>query len=159
MHSNDTHKAGMAIYQILSDFDDIRRKVLRNAPMSSQKKLYGLTLRQSAAVSQVMMLTNDYPEGISLKQLSEQMVMKASAASILVEKMVGKGILERVENPNDRHSIRIRISPAGRELIQSTQQLLSSEMERFASILSIEEQEQLARITTKLKKHASQEQR
>lgn len=151
MCTKTTRSAGMAIYQILSDLDEIRRKVLKNTPMANQKKLYGLTLRQSTAVNQVMLMMSDYPQGISLKNLAERMHMHPSAASIMVDKMVNKGLLERSENPEDRRTICIRISSKGEEIINSARNLLQKEMERFAALLTPEEQIQISNIATKLK--------
>ena len=157
MSTANKRNAGMAIYQILSDFDDIRRKVLKNAPMANQKKLYGLTLRQSSAVNQVMLLMGNYPQGISLKSLADRMGMHPSAASIMVDKMVNKGFLERTENPNDRRTVCIRISDTGRQIISDARSLMQKELERFATRLTEEEQSQLAAIAAKLKDIAVEE--
>lgn len=151
MSTQKAHQAGMAIYQILSNFDDIRRKVLKNVPMSNQKKLYGLTLRQSSAIHQVMLLMSHYPKGISLKNLADCMLMHPSAASIMVDKMVNKGFLERTENPEDRRTVCIRISPKGKEIITTARTLLIQEMERYANLLTDNEQTQLVSIAAKLK--------
>lgn len=146
----------MAIYQILTDLDDIRRRILKKAPMADQKKLYGLTLRQSSAVNQIMLLMDNHPQGLSLKKLADSMSMHPSAASIMVDKMVNKGLLERTENPNDRRTVCIRISPKGREIISTARTLLIEEMKSYASQLTLEEQDQLTHIAAKLKTIADQ---
>lgn len=151
MSTPNTHQAGMSIYQILSNFDDIRRKVLKNVPSANQKKLFGLTLRQSSAVNQVMLLMSDHPKGISLKSLADRMLMHPSAASIMVDKMVNKGFLERTENPEDRRTVRIRISPKGREIITSARNLMEKEMDKLAAHLTEDEITQLYDIATKLR--------
>lgn len=157
MQTSNTNQIGSAIYEILSDLDEIRRRVLRNAPMANQKKLYGLTLRQSAAVNQVMLLMTNYPQGITLKNLSDKMQMHPSAASIMVDKMVNKGFLERTENPNDRRTVCIRISAKGKEIITATRTLLKEEIEKYASVLTPEEEAQLVQIAAKLKSQVAEE--
>lgn len=157
MSTTNAQKMGLAVYQILSDFDSIRRKVLKESPLADQKKLYGLTLRQSAAVNQVMLLMGDYPQGITLKKLAEHLEMQSSAASIMVDKMVNKGFLERHENPEDRRTINIRISPKGAEIIKNARKLLIQKMEKIASALTDDEQQQLNAIATKLKEAATAE--
>lgn len=119
--------------------------------MANQKKLYGLTLRQSSAVNQVITLMDESPEGVSLKKLADRMLMHPSAASILVEKMVSKGLMERAENPKDRRTVLIRISNKGREIISNVHNHLLSEVGKLAARLSDEEQDQLIRIAAKIR--------
>lgn len=153
MSEQNVQQIGLAIYQILSEFDEVRRRVLRKVPSANQKKIYGLTVRQSAAMSHVMMLMSDHPHGISLKSLSERMSMHPSAASIMVDKMVNKGVLERADNPNDRRTICIRLSAKGQEIIANARKLMQDEMEILATKLTAEEMEQLRNIAAKLKEN------
>lgn len=151
MSENSSPRIGLAVYQILSDFDSIRRRILKDSPIADQKKLYGLTLRQSSAVNQVMLLTDKNPEGVTLKKLAEQLEMQSSAASVMVEKMVAKGFLERTENQRDRRTVNIRISEKGREVINNSRKLLVQKMEKFAFVLTDEEQKMLEEVAAKLK--------
>lgn len=154
MSTDITHPKGLAVYGILTDFDNIRRKVLKNSPLANQKKLYGLTLQQSAAMNQVMLLMADYPQGVTLKMLSERVEMNSSAASVMVDKMVTKGFLERTINPNDRRTINIRLSAKGEKIISGARSLLIQELEKLTIDLTLEELNQLSAIAAKISKSA-----
>lgn len=142
--------SGIMLHQILTVFDDVRRKVLKGTSAPLQKKLYGLTLRQSSAINQVMLLTQEAPEGVALKMLAQHMQMAVSATSIMVEGMVNKGLFVRAQNPADRRAVCIRLSDKGEQIFRETNQLILDEMSRLSSALTYEELISLHNISTKL---------
>lgn len=141
---------GMTLHQILSVFDDVRRKVLKSSSAPLQKKLYGLTLRQSSAINKVMLLTKVTPQGVALKTLAQHMQMAVSATSILVEGIVSKGIFVRTQNPSDRRAVLIRLSEKGEQVFKETNDLILSEMGSLSTALSEEELNHLRNIAQKL---------
>lgn len=151
MSTQEESEIGLSVYQILSDFDGIRRKILKESPLANQKRLYGLTLRQSTAMNTVMLLMKDHPEGVTLKALSEHVEMNSSAASVMVDKMVVKGYLERAVNPRDRRTVNIRLSAKGEEIIESARTMLMERLAKIMEALSPAEQKQLAKIAQKIK--------
>lgn len=144
----------MALHRILTVFDDIRRKILHDSAAPLQKKLYGLTLRQGAAINQVMVLTMSQPEGVSLKTLAKHLQMAVSATSLLVEGMVTKGLLVRTPSQVDRRAICIRLSPRGEEIFRETHSVLLREMSELTSVLSEEELAALTSASLKLRDKA-----
>lgn len=144
----------MALHRILTVFDDIRRKILHDSAAPLQKKLYGLTLRQGAAINQVMVLTMSQPEGVSLKTLAKHLQMAVSATSLLVEGMVTKGLLVRTPSQVDRRAICIRLSPRGEEIFRETHSVLLREMAELTSVLSEEELAALTSASLKLRDKA-----
>lgn len=146
-------QTALALHRVLTVFDDIRRKVLRESAAPLQKKLYGLTLRQGAAINQIMVLTMTEPEGVSLKTLSKHLQMAVSATSLLVESMVNKGLLERTPSKVDRRAICIRLSTRGEEIFRETHQILLREMTELTTVLTAEELEALTTASLKLKEH------
>ncbi|MCH5284896.1 MAG: MarR family transcriptional regulator [Akkermansiaceae bacterium] len=154
MEQSSTDKTAMALHRILTVFDDIRRKILHDSAAPLQKKLYGLTLRQGAAINQVMVLTMSQPEGVSLKTLAKHLQMAVSATSLLVEGMVTKGLLVRTPSQVDRRAICIRLSPRGEEIFRETHSVLLREMSELTSVLSEEELAALTSASLKLRDKA-----
>ncbi len=59
-----------------------------------------------------------YRGSCGLSELTEHMAVTAAAASQLVDGLVQKHLLERVENPADRRAKQISLTPKGRTLIE-----------------------------------------
>ena len=62
-----------------------------------------------------------------------------AAASQLVEGLVQKGLLERVENPRDRRAKQVSITPKGRALIQKGIEVRNQWIEKLAVHLTAEQ--------------------
>ena len=150
-HTNP-NESGIILHQILSVFDDIRRKVLKESSAPLQKKLYGLTLRQGSTINKVMLLTKESPDGVALNILAQHMQMAGSATSILVESIVSKGLFVRTQNPSDRRAVLIRLSEKGEQVFRETNSLMLSEMSKLSTVLSDSELETLRLIADKLSK-------
>ena len=150
MKLTDLDSSGAKLHQILTVFDDIRRKVIKGSSAQLQKKLYGLTLRQGAAINQVMLLTQTSPEGVALKTLAHNMQMAVSATSILVESMVIKGLFVRVQNPVDRRAVCIRLSDKGEQIFLETHRIMNEEVSKLSAILTPEELATLDSVAAKL---------
>lgn len=144
----------LALHHILTVFDDIRRKVLHDSAAPLQKQLYGLTLRQGAAINQVMLLTLEEPDGVSLKVLAKNLQMAVSATSLLVESMVNKGLVVREPSKKDRRAICIRLSEKGAQIFRETHSHLITEMNELTSVLTPEEIEVLSTASAKLRDKA-----
>ena len=142
----------MAMQKILTSFDIVRRRIFRKTRFAKQNKLYGLSLRQSAAVSIVMQLTADRPEGVTLKEFSKEMQVSSPAASIMIDSVVVKGFVERVPDAVDRRVVRIRLSEKGKRIVNEVRGLIFSGMEKLSSALTAEERQQMLGIADKLSK-------
>ena len=150
MNPTESYSSGAKLHQILTVFDDIRRKVLKGSSVQLQKKLYGLTLRQGTAINQVMLLTQSAPEGVALKTLAQNMQMAVSASSILVEGMVVKGLFVRAQNPVDRRAVCIRLSDKGEQIFKETNRLMYEEMDKISDVLTTKELETLGDVANKI---------
>lgn len=121
--NNEPLAKEIVLRKMVIALDTIRHesfKALVNASSSAHlKKVMGMTVRQSSAMSRLHLLMKDEPQGIALKVLAQHMQMTVPAASLLVETMVNKGFFERNPNPNDRRAVCIRLSEKGCELIAS----------------------------------------
>lgn len=103
------------IQQLLELIEHLHEQCFKDQTPDHQKKFMSMTLRQGKALRIISNLTIEKPEGIRLKHLAERMGMTVPATSLLVESMVVKGFFDRSVNPNDRRSIRIKLSQKGWE--------------------------------------------
>lgn len=138
--------------RLLELLDDMRRDSIKaiNAPV--QKKMYGLTVRQGSAVSQLKLMLEDTPEGVSLKSLAKRLQMTVPATSLLVDTMVGKGFMERTPNPNDRRAVCIRLTERGLSLFDDVYARFHDEIDRRAQALTKEELNAFSSIVEKMSK-------
>ena len=97
-----------------------------------------LTLRQ---ISVIFMLTSG-PARIS--DIAEAQGMARSNASTMVERLVRKGLVERVSDPNDRRVALASLTAKGREVVDAVMQSRLAGFERIAAVLSIDELEEFA---------------
>lgn len=138
--------------KLLEILDDMRRDSIKaiNAPV--QKKMYGLTVRQGSAISQLKLMQEDAPEGVSLKSLAQRMQMTIPATSLLVEVMVSKGFMERNPNPNDRRAVCIKLTERGLSLFDDVYARFHDEIDRRAQVLTQEELNAFSCIVEKMSK-------
>ena len=110
--------------------------------------MYGLTVRQGSAISQLKLMLEEEPDGVSLKSLAKRMQMTIPATSLLVETMVGKGYMERKPNPTDRRAVCITLTEKGLSLFANVYAQFHNELDRRAKALTAEDLKTLSRIVT-----------
>ena len=93
--------------------DELRDVWLQRQPEQDVKKIMALTISQQRMLRTVWRMTIAAPQGIMLKELASQLSLSNSAVSVMVDAMVKRGFLERVQDENDRRKVFIRISDAG----------------------------------------------
>lgn len=114
----------------------IEKEIVQNKFESEQIKaminfIYtanGLTLHQSQFFKQfgissqqyniLRILKGQYPKTATVNLLIERMLDKSSNASRLVEKLKQKGLVNRVQNKEDRRSVNVKITTSGIELLE-----------------------------------------
>ena len=69
-----------------------------------------ITERQNMMLVTVRTLCLEYPEGVSLKQLANQLGITTASASVMVDALTGDGLLVRKTSPTDRRAIQITLS-------------------------------------------------
>ena len=79
-------------------------------------KKYGLSMQQ---FNVLRILNGRYPEVASVQLIKERMIDKDSNASRLIDKLFNSDLLERVQCPNDRRMVEIKITEKGRELLKT----------------------------------------
>lgn len=95
---------------------------------------HDLNLNQWAALS---LIFRGGPVG--LNGLAEHLALDKSTASRVVDSLVKKGLVERVENPSDRRAIELGTSAAGAALYQTIRASLVAEENQLLAGLSAEQ--------------------
>lgn len=86
----------------------------------------------------------------SIKNLSETLGMSSSAVTQFVDSLVQSGYVTRQENPKDRRSTQITLSPKGMKHIAATKDKRIIEMADLFDALSDSELEEYARLLKKI---------
>jgi len=79
-----------------------------------------------------------------MSEVSERFDITPAAASQLVDKLVQGGLVQRVEDPNDRRAKLLNLTEKGRELIQQGIQERYRWVDELGSKLSAEERTQIS---------------
>ncbi|MEW5930112.1 MAG: MarR family transcriptional regulator [Gemmatimonadota bacterium] len=95
--------------------DALRRvlRVMRTAATETQATL-GISAAQLFVLSQ---LTG--ADGLSINELAERTLTDRSSVAAVVDRLVGRGLAERSASPRDRRRAAVRITPAGRSLLEA----------------------------------------
>ncbi len=87
-------------------------------------------------------------EGISQRDLMEQMDVRPSSMSELLTKLEGSGLIERRQNPSDRRQVQLYLSNAGREQTAAMDE--DDPMPDPFAVLSDEEKQQYLDMTNRM---------
>jgi DNA-binding MarR family transcriptional regulator len=123
-------------FDVLSYNDDIPNEVdMTQIPQGELRELAGLFyfvqgaiqertapiwIRSDLSAAQLKTMFVVFTSGpLSVKEISEMLEVGQPTASHLVEKLVQAGLVERVENPEDRRAVQVRTLAAGEDLAYS----------------------------------------
>ena len=83
-------------------------------------------------------------ESRNISDIGEHLGVTNAAASQMIDKLVGAGLMERAEGANDRRVKEIRLSPKGYQLVEAGIQSRCRWMDALTEVLTPEQQEQVA---------------
>ena len=95
-----------------------------------------ISIRQHQTMSLVCRLTEEKPHGITLKELAEAMKLAPATVSELVESLVKKDFLQRVQNPEDRRAVQITLTTHGQTLLDECIRCVDNLCEKLLAGLS-----------------------
>ncbi|UYZ60997.1 MarR family winged helix-turn-helix transcriptional regulator [Hymenobacter latericus] len=110
-------------------------------------KPYGITLPQ---YNVLRILRGQHPKPATVNLLIERMLDKTSNASRIVDKLEAKGLVTRQVCPSNRRAVDIRITEAGLDLLQRTEDLANAQHSGLEN-LSAEEAAQLSDLLDKIR--------
>ena len=133
-------------------YDAFREAADTVGNISSSEK--DVSVRQHQTMSLVCRLTEEKPNGVTLKELAEAMKLAPATVSELVESLVKKDFLQRVQNPEDRRAVQITLTDHGQTLLDQYIKCVDSLCEKLLAGLPAGERASmlsaLAKITEKL---------
>jgi len=97
-------------------------------------KASGLSMPQFSVLMRL-----HYRGGCGISDISEHLGVTAAAASQLVDRLVQGGMLERVEDPQDRRAKQVTLSTKGRALIAAGVEARNQWTEQLTTQLTAEE--------------------
>jgi DNA-binding MarR family transcriptional regulator len=113
-------------YQDQADFRAALRRFLRFS--EDQCRNQGITPQQQ----QLLLAVRGHAEypGVTIGQVAEALQIRHHSASLLVDRTVKRGLLERREDPDDRRRALLRLLPEGQRILDAVmeanrQQLVS----------------------------------
>ena len=109
-----------------------------------------VSIRQHQTMSLVCRLTEEKPHGITLKELAEAMKLAPATVSELVESLVKKVFLQRVQNPEDRRAVQITLTDHGQTLLDECIRCVDSLCEKLLAGLSASERSAMLGALTKI---------
>ena len=115
-----------------------------------------LSLRHLHVMRIVATLLEDCPEGITLKTLAEELKLTPGTVSCLVDTLVNRNALLRVQSKVDRREVKISLTPSSRELIEKISARIDVIAEDLLSCLTPEERKPLIGGLNKMMKRIKQ---
>jgi DNA-binding MarR family transcriptional regulator len=105
--------------------------------------------------SQVNILMRLHFRGMcDVSEIGEQLGVTNAAASQAVDRLVGLGLIERTEDPDDRRAKRLTLTQKGRTLIEQGIEARSKWIEGLMDVLTSEQQNMIISALTLLTKAA-----
>jgi DNA-binding MarR family transcriptional regulator len=89
-------------------------------------------------------------EGMTMKELAKHLKITSPSATSFVNRLVKLKWVERFTDPENRKLVRLKISTTGTAMLQQSMKERKEEMRKVLSLLSPDDQEELARILTHL---------
>jgi DNA-binding MarR family transcriptional regulator len=83
-----------------------------------------VTRAQGNTVIALKQLTDENPDGVTLKKLSETIGVTPAAASVMVDLLVSKKMIKRTRSKNDRRAILLRLTPQTARLFEISDECL-----------------------------------
>lgn len=90
------------------------------------------------------------PSGITPTELYKTLMLSSGAVSTRLEKLVQRGLIERVYSEQDRRSCKVILTPQGVELIDDALVGHVGNMDAMLAVLTDEEQQQMADLLRKV---------
>jgi DNA-binding MarR family transcriptional regulator len=98
----------------------------------------------------LMMKMANSEDGISVSELSDKMGVTPGAITQFIDKLVEKGMVERIEDPKDRRVVRVKLTGKAKTKFQKMRDFHFERMTASFKGLSDEELQQLAGLVKKI---------
>jgi DNA-binding MarR family transcriptional regulator len=113
---------------------------------------YGLT----AAQYNVLNILSDRSEGMSQRELSDELVVDRSNVTGLLDRMENAGWVRRSDHPSDRRVYQVVMTPSGRRLWERVHPLYQEAVAQITSKLSARRMRDCLKVLEQLESAASE---
>lgn len=110
----------------------------------------GLTLPQLRILFRIRQLP-----GIGVKELAQEFAVSTSSITQQVDKLVGRGLVARVDRPEDRRQVSLTLTHEGEQVAGEVSQAARGYLSRLLGQLSAPDLEDLTRLLTRIVATAS----
>jgi DNA-binding MarR family transcriptional regulator len=108
---------GAAVFEVMTEL--LRLYQFRDRDRVDSR---GVTVTQTYALEVILRR-----QTVTAKQLARELALEKSTVSRLVEAMVERGLVERVDHPSDARSVLLRATPLGRRLYAEVRREIARE--------------------------------
>lgn len=112
-------KEAISLFYQMHKLITICKSIMRLDVASPHLERLSLRHNEFQALSHLYHLSLEHPGGVTGKQLAAAMPVSQPAISMTLDKLVEKGCVERRENPSDRRSILLTLTPRAHAEMES----------------------------------------
>ncbi|PQD97141.1 MarR family transcriptional regulator [Pradoshia eiseniae] len=106
--------------------------------------------------SQFHLLNTIHKEKVSnVKRLAEELDVKSSAITVMLERLVQSGLVSRVQDESDRRSVLVTLTDAGEEVLVKAKNYSRDILMNYARLLDEDEQVIIQRVIKKFADYQS----
>jgi DNA-binding MarR family transcriptional regulator len=129
----------------LTELHPALRRLFEVKPDREQRALWGpLTVHQLEAL---LVLTRG---SVTMGELCEELDISESAGTALCDRLVGRGLVERCSDPQDRRVVRLQMSGRAKEMVETFAEVKRRQMAQALSVLETADLEELVGILRRL---------
>ena len=95
-----------------------------------------------------------HPEGLKMNELSRMLMVTGGNITAIVDQLEKEGLVERLDEPDDRRAFRIRLTKGGDKTFAEMARAHEDWVVELLGGLSSRERDELLKLLAKLKQHA-----
>jgi DNA-binding MarR family transcriptional regulator len=141
----DDHSALRIWLRLLTCTQLIERQV-----RSRLREDFGTTLPRFDLMAQL----ERYPEGLKMNELSRLLMVTGGNVTGIVDQLEKEGLVERLDEPDDRRAFRIRLTRGGARSFAEMARAHEQWVVELLAGLSRRERDELLKLLAKMKSHA-----
>jgi DNA-binding MarR family transcriptional regulator len=141
----DDHSALRIWLRLLTCTQLIERRV-----RSGLREEFGTTLPRFDLMAQL----ERYPEGLKMNELSRLLMVTGGNVTAIVDQLEGEGLVERLDDADDRRAFRIRLTKSGDKSFAEMARAHEHWVVELLAGLTSRERDELLKLLAKLKSHA-----
>jgi DNA-binding MarR family transcriptional regulator len=141
----DDHSALRIWLRLLTCTQLIERQI-----RSRLREDFGTTLPRFDLMAQL----ERYPEGLKMNELSRLLMVTGGNVTTIVDQLEKEGLVERLDEPDDRRAFRIRLTRGGARSFAEMARAHEQWVVELLAGLSRRERDELLKLLAKMKSHA-----